>query len=349
MMPTALDLVEPASGDISAKATARVLALRPQARRFVFDAEASVHLGHFIRDCGDLIIANRRFAIPPFETVYLQCDIHTMIKAIGRQTSGNLFGGTPLDLLTGYLVHKGSVWPIAAGEPAPGKLRSGIGGFRYDLDTPVGSAAIFPGICLQDRGNEEWARMALLLGTTSHDMPDEETRLDIIHSIRITPNFELDWRKKSDLALRVFYGGMGDIRNLWAMLLLLNQTQRIRLEQVPWRAAIVKGRRKVYAAHSLVRLNLAPHETLRKVMLPSLRPLPRRRHAVRGHFMHIHLRQHCIHVWPALPEIDDNNTPRWTCQNCKGLRIWRRDHWRGTAAEGFVDTDYSVTHRMETP
>jgi hypothetical protein len=323
-----------------------VMALRPHARVFLFDDEASTHVGHFIADCGDLIIHNRQFALPPFETTYVQIKLHTMLTALGRRTSSDLesFKNTPPDEYVGYFIHGNKVWVLAGGAYETGQnLNVGIGAFGYDLDKPAGTGTIFPGVVLAPNDpDDEWARGALLLGSTIHELPDEDTRINIIRSIRVTPVFDIDWRRS--MCMNLLWAGMGDIRNMWAALLMLNQTQRVTTLVVPWRSGLLRGKRHVYMAFNKVKVNLAKTESIRKVFAPNLHPMPRRRHDVRGHFMHINLIKHCVHVWPAMPTVNHSGIPHWQCVNCGGQRIWRKAHERGHSGEGYVDKGYYVTH-----
>lgn len=313
----------------------RVKELRPRARRFIFDAEASTHLGHFIRDCGDLIVANRQFAIPPFETTYIQIDIDDMIKAINRRSSTEIYGDPDADRFVGYLIHKQHLYAVTSDDTGEAALSL----LSYDLDTPNNGGPIFDEPLHESDPNDEWPRAAVLLGTTINDIPDEADRLRLINSVRINVNAADIDRKHYRMMI---YATMGELRNVWAALLLLNQKKHVTAEPVPHRAGIWKGKRHVYASHSVVRIRLGAHETIRKAMLPTMH-IPRRRHEVMGHFAHWHLKDGCEHGWPPFPEIGDDGTPRWTCGRCGGLRVWRKYHLRGHGAEGFVTKSYNVT------
>jgi hypothetical protein len=339
-VPQCLDVIErhPELNDVTYP---RILELRPRAKRFIFDAEASRHLGHFIRDCGDLIIANQQFAVPPFETTYIQIELNETIGAIGKATTAQVYGDELVDSRGGYLMHKQWVYPIVTGEGARAGTWPSI--FYYERDAPVRPGPIFDKPLVDNDPNDEWARAALLLGTTIEAVPDEATRLDIVRSTRI--HLSTDKFKGAPQSVRdnLFYGAMGEFRYVWAALLLLNQKRAgVSFHDVPWQAALHKGKRKVFGAHSVVKIHLAPKETMRRMMRPSLHT-PRAAHDVKGHFAHWNLRDGCAHAWPALPEVHDDAIPRWHCQLCNGLRVWRRDYTTGDASVGFVTNDYSVT------
>lgn len=336
--PHVLDLVEPLR-DI--RASREIIALRPVAKRFVFDAEGSRHLGAFIRECGDLIVANRQFAIPPFETTYLQCELDETIAAIGRGSSVDRLGNREgRDTQVGYLIHKRRVYSMSA--DAQGRASPGV--FAYERDTPSGPGPIFEEPVQIGDSDDEWARLALLLGTTMDaDVFDEETRLDIIRSHRVTVAERARHISRMQRSQQV-QGSMGDIRNVWAMLLLINQKRSaVRLHDVPWQAALWKGRRRVYGAHSVVRINLTgPKQTMRQLMRPSLHA-PRSAHGVKGHFAHYHLRDGCAHPWPLMPEVSESGIARWRCPACSGWRTWKRDYTTGDGAVGYVTKEYRLT------
>lgn len=45
---------------------------KPKAQRFLLDIDASIKLGEFLRECGDLVMDNLEFARPPYEHTYIE-------------------------------------------------------------------------------------------------------------------------------------------------------------------------------------------------------------------------------------------------------------------------------------
>lgn len=335
-----IDTVESLFGNHRYKRTAEfVHSMRHQARRFIFDEHASLHVGHFIRDCGDLILLNRQFAIPPFETTYLELEIRKVHEGVGKGTSDRIWGPQTSDTKIAFLTHRDAVYVMAASEKTPnGTLAT----WSYHLNGQYSCGPIFPDEPLNlDDPFDHWLRAALLLGTTIHDLPDEETRSAIIHNTRIVCNFDEPLTKPHRWNLLI--SAFGEIRTLWAALLLLNQQHNVETVHVPWKSGILRGKRHVYAAHRMVKIDL--HEKpIRRVFGPSMVHTPRRRHEVKGHFMHWDCVAHCVHQWPMMPEIEPgHDRPRWQCMKCGGWRTWRKDHIRGHGAVGFVTKDYRVT------
>jgi hypothetical protein len=354
----ALDLLAPVGAH--SKDLDHVLKLRPIARRFVFDREASTHLGHFIRDCGALIINNRQFAIPPFPVTYIQVELDEMIAAIGKGSTADTMGKEGRDTQVGYMVEGRRVWPMAMSARS-----AGLGLFRYEMDTPAGVGPIFDEPVQLGDKDDEWARAVLLLGTTVHDLPDEDTRLDIVRSNRIrldsrfearatmrtVPGVEGDVRVRlTDETPRIsrmqkrmnVTAAAGDLRIVWAALLLINQKRgNIAFRDVPWQASIYKGKRKVFGAHSVVTIHLSPKQTIAGAMRPGLH-VPKAAHEVKGHFAHFNLKDGCVHEWPSMPDISDDGIARWHCLHCGGRRTWKKAYATGDARVGFTTKEYEV-------
>jgi hypothetical protein len=90
-----------------------------------------------------------------------------------------------------------------------------------------------------------------------------------------------------------------------------------------------------------VTIRLAPKQTMRQLMLRSLR-VPHAAHTVKGHFAHFNQRDGCEHAWPTMPNVGDDNVPRWHCTCCSGLRVWKNDYHTSNGTVGFTTTEYAV-------
>lgn len=344
-LPHIIDLIDYDQAVHSEKVYKAITAIRPRARRFIFDEASSRYAGKFIGTCGDLLIANRQFALPPYETTYIQCDADALVRAIGRKNSHDFLKYDDRDIAIGYLIDRNTIYSVSQDSRA-----SSTGLFTYTLNTPAGPGPIFDRPIMENDPWDEWSRLGLLLGTTVEDIAEDEVRLDIARGVHIRYNYSMEHIKqiaKDDYDLRrrylrMVYSAAGDVRNVWALLLLLNQKRHVATESVPWKATLLKGKRFVYAAHNIVRIHLEPQETVRHAFSPTLH-IPRRRHDVMAHFAHYHLGKDCIHEWPLIPEVDEAGVPRWECGRCKGLRVRKKAHERGHGGVGHVTKDYAVT------
>lgn len=324
--------------------------LRPVARRFIFDDEAATYIGHFIRDCPDLLVANRQFALPPYETTYLQFNLDVVLEAIGHP---KLSGDEDRDIDVGYLVHRDRVYSLARGLRGGG----GISMFSYRMGTsskwcsgclrfhdPIFDLSVHEG----DLG-DTYIRAGLLLGSTWSKLTDDEWH-GFCQSVEVVPTVQRTYPAvvgKSDAEKREKYKRLiacsaGDYRTFVTALLLLNQQQHVTLQHVPHGSGIVAGKRRVFHRHQTVRIHLRQHDTVRKVFARTMH-VPRRAHDVRAFFRHLSLGAECIHDWPQLPEVTDDGIPRWTCTKCGGRRVRVKAHMRGTAKEGIVTKRYEVT------
>lgn len=305
-------------------AAGKIAAIVPRARRFVFDQDASLFLGRFVRECGDLIICNRQFAIPPFPTTYVEMDLRAMLTGKGAASMIDAAS----DFRVGYLIDGQRIYGVA--ESAMG---AGIMPFVYEMgtDAPQPSLSMMHARSIE---RQEWLKLAALLGSSVEHL-DGASREDIL--ARNTVRFLYDMGDDGNLFERIVQGSAGDLRNVWAMLLLLNQPGKVTMEAVPASRGIYRGKLRTYAAHNVVRIDIGRHRSIRRALTFEHRSSPRR-HEVRGHFVHYHLMEGCEHVWPHLPDHEG----RWRCSRCDGMRVWRKDFLRGDAGKGFVTKTYDV-------
>lgn len=306
------------------KAVQPVAAAAPRARRFVFDKEASIFLGRFIRTCGDLIIANRQFAIPPFETVYIEFDMKAMM----------LEGNSPPDLedqdtRVGYLIEGRTVYCVAATD----RMKDvGLTPFVYEMDTDEAQ----PDLSMmheQSIEGQELLKLSLMLGSGIENL-DEKSRVEILARNVVRFMYPIT---NDGMFGKLVQGSAGDLRNVWAILLLLNQPANVTFDPVPARRGIFSGKLRTYAAHNIVRIDIGRHRSIRRALAFESRSSPRR-HEVRGHFAHYHLTDGCQHEWQTMPD----EKGRWLCGRCDGYRVWRKNFLRGDAGKGFVTKSYEI-------
>lgn len=134
---------------------------------------------------------------------------------------------------------------------------------------------------------------------------------------------------------------------LWTSLffLILNKPKHLITETKPRISVKRRGKRVVYSAHTVVKLNLLDGGKALKRAVYSGARAAARRHAVRGHFVHYHTGLGCSHDWQRLKDTETGlYVDRWTCPNCGGLRVWRKSFHRGDATVGFTHKDrYAVS------
>ena len=198
-------------------------------------------------------------------------------------------------------------------------------------------------------------------GTTTLDIDDASLRsLRAHHRLDLLPidkNRFIVPKRLTDL----LYGGAGELRNIIAMLLMLNRPTITQYRNTtPASRGWLKGKIIPYFSHTTVTISLDAVATLRLIGTPAGEAVPRRAHEVRGHFCHdevarnflriagcLHEWQRCHDDWTPWPDGPHDPIPlrlnHWACKTCAGKRWWRPKHMRGDATRGFVVKDYAVT------
>jgi hypothetical protein len=307
------------------------------AHRFILGDEASFAVGRWIGACGDLLLDNLQFAKPPFEKTYIELSIVELNDGIGAPTAGPR---DQSDDRIGFLIDGDRVRTVVSGPSYP---TVGMGVWTYRLNTP--DAGRFMDGPVE---REEWLRTTLLLGSTTGALKDEAqlaaiTRGTVIRST--APPKIMEERIKGPKgqvwtrAVEFVRCAAGEMRTLWAVLLLINQHRhRLGFANMPREVAITPRGRRVFAAHTLVSVPLHAPEATRRFYYPSLRASPIG-HEVRGCWVHLHLRPGCTHEWPTIP--DEHN--HFVCARCQGFRTWRKPHVRGHTEIGINLHTYEVT------
>ena len=322
------------------------------AGRFILTNEASANLGAIVKKTQDLMLQQHQFAIQPvLPATYLELNIRKFHEALGAPTTGSLscFGTLP-DERVGYLLVDNLILGYSSDQtggaaPTPWAIRKIDGPLAHGYVhvtlpiafSPMGYSAeelaANPAGIIQE--TMEWNRLAMLLGSSLHHMPDEETRQAYLNQWAIEPvYYGLDYRDP-----KLLLCGAGELRTVHAMLLALNQPQLIQLTSVARAVGLSRGKRLVYAGHSVVNIELGKRKQYRRLFVGGTHASPRR-HRVRGHFAHYNVIKGCIHEWPAVP--DYLVPPRWFCRKCNTLRVWRKSYARGDASKGFVTNEYKV-------
>lgn len=159
---------------------------------------------------------------------------------------------------------------------------------------------------------------------------------------------------KDDLH-RLFSGSVGDCRNLYALLLILNRPAIIQHRRtLPHYRAFLRNRLVPFMSHTEVEISLDAPRILQLTQSSADRAdIRHRRHEVAGHYCHDKTARDyqrlagCIHDWRASTASSDQDSigpTRWNCVVCGGKRWWRRSHERGDASIGYVvKRSYNVT------
>lgn len=308
------------------------------ARRFILGDEASFQVGRWIDACEDILLDNLQFAKPPFERCYVEMSVGELHRGLGRPISGPQ---ETADDRLGFLIIGNHVRVVVSG---PVEKGAQMGAWDYWLNTPDDDPVIVQG----HNDRNEWTRLKLILGSTMHALKDEHQRLAICYGTRVRtyiPDFMREVREWDPTnstiqtkMLNVVAGSAGELRNLWAVLLLINQHRRhLSFQDMPRQVALTP-RRRVYQAHTLVTLPIHPPEAVRRTYYPNTRASPVG-HEVRGHWVRFHLEPGCVHEWPMIP--DDHG--HFVCERCRGWRTWKKAYHRGNAVAGYDVHTYEVT------
>lgn len=322
--------------------------LSPSAGRFILTDDASYKLGSIVKNTADLMLKNHQFAIPPIlPATYLELNLRLFHQGLGAPTTGYKYGFTaPPDERVGYLVTEDRIIGFTSdifGEsaPTPFSLKKVDASYRH----PITAVAFSP----QGYGPEEletklpqiiketmeWNRLAILLGSSLIEMPDEQTRQAYLDNWAIIDNYPgIDYSDP-----KYYMSGAGELRTAQAIMLVLNQPSVINLTGVGRSVGLLKGKRTVYASHSVVNISLGERKQYRRLFLGGTHASPRR-HRVRGHFVHYRCQPGCVHEWPLFPDRVD--PPSWGCRICGGLRVWKKKFMRGDAGKGFTTNEYDV-------
>lgn len=126
-----------------------------------------------------------------------------------------------------------------------------------------------------------------------------------------------------------------------ATILLLHQPKGVTVSAKPATSKIARGKRRAYAAHSTITIDVSYRDALRRVVANGHRG-PVRAHEVRGHWQNWYKVAGCSHDWGSVP-VEPDAPERYRCRQCGQLRVWRRHYHKGDAQIGYATHDYLVT------
>lgn len=324
---------------------------RPGTHRYLFNSDACEKIGELLRDCYDLVIANNEFARPPYENIYLEMLDHRRLFATWKNERSALTDMTA-DMRVGYLINKNFLLTLAEGQAENQTIDHTISMFSIGMNKPQSAsleifgpdrelqqiikAAYLTGGKRPDRRNNSPSWDEMQFQVPLHTVKEFSALYDLrptLNTTRIAQMVNADrWR---DMA----FMGSGDLMVALAALLLLNQkTDKVTYESVGNTSGLVKGKRVVYKAHTVVNIRLEPKQSVRTLLTAAERSSPVR-HEVQGHWVHHGTRVRCEHLWEPL----DVSHNRYCCAYCGLKRTWRKEHYRGTAEKGINTKHYNVT------
>jgi hypothetical protein len=326
--------------------------VRHQARRYVFTPTASEILGDFAMGSGDLVVAHRQFALPPYPVTYVELNAYNFFSYARKMNIvlANDTSGTATDHTLGYLTvgrPNGNFFVYVFAGGAKGRQDHDFDGrlLPHKIVSPIyydiGMARDFPRFALD--GNQQ-QMLAILLGTTALTEDAQEAASAILSqaaaNLAVTKEFGDRINSGGQTSMmKLLQGSAGDVRNIWAALLWLGQPSRIIIKEMPAERRVTGGKLVAYAKHNVVDIDLGRHRVIRRAYLQDAPRTPPRRHEVSGYWQHYGgLATGCTHSWPLMPDIDG----KWHCQNCGRVRFRVNDYMRGDASRGFVTKDYRV-------
>lgn len=368
-IPTLADVVISVPGRINLYESKAVDAIRGRvrsARRFVFDDAAVRRYAEVVREVPDLLCREQQFARAPYDLTWVEFNFNTFWELVNG-TSADFGAASRM----GFLVDHGTVYTFtdnisfgAIDHPERGKLSTGptFMPFVYDLHRPWSfeEELAFAQQCDTSRGMLD----IFTWGSSVSRLPQEVWKsLRAQHTIRTLPIHPRHVSDRAEILGRIFNECGGDLRNIVAILLLMNRpslTTYVR-EEPHWRG-FIKGKLRPYMAHNVVTIHADPVPTIKKIGTLYGDAVEKRRHEVRGAYSHNEkyrqgTRAGCIHEWTEHPDYVDEalsddrwhtnafgkiEFDNWLCTRCGGHRWWRDTYESGSAEVGYVTKQYEV-------
>ena len=332
------DLDSGASGAFLSRRTRDMLrAELIEAKRFVLDAQASRWCGEMIAAVPEAIVHGQEFAIPPFPLTYIEIDAVPFWEGMNYPEPET---ANTMDKRLGLLYAGPSVYTCVT----DATNRAAVMPIKYTLNVPMThdeemNLAYSMGVSRAQLDVFMW-------GHYYNQVPKEMQRaFRANHGAHIIDKVKGVWdneESRQRLGASLYMNCMGDLRNVIALLLFLNQTRDVQyVDEVPHARGMLRNRAGTMLRHSVVRLRLNPVPRLIKRFAQLRSAHTRREHDVRGHLCH-NKRSHngwCSHQW------EEHGVHRWHCivPGCGAMRWWRSAHRRGKAKIGTVVASYEVT------
>jgi hypothetical protein len=326
------------------------------AAKFIFDEAATRRVANVVRDIPELLVRESAFARAPFELTWLEFPHWVYWDALGNPRGHR---SDTADHTVGYLIDHGTVTVVTGGTISQPHLGPSVGILQYQLNTEWPQEAMDAFAAIGGTGVTLDRIDQCLWGSTYHRL-DLETRDRLRHRnvVSVIPGLlhTRDADKHRATLHRTFALGAGELRNIIAMLLIMNRPKIARMTGVPGGHGIYRGKSMTYNKHTSVTIDLDPIPELRSTATPAGAGALRRRHPVRGHYCHnadareYHRIAGCIHdwivadeEWHPMPDVEISDSNHWLCGTCGGKRWWKSDHERGDETLGIIThDDYNI-------
>lgn len=318
-----------------------------EAKRFVLDEAASRFVAEMIRDHPRIIADAQDFAIPPFKKVWIELPFDPFFYTINADGEKD----DTRDLRIGYLIIGNEVY---GGVHAMdhGQFHGSWMPTKYRLWKPMTDAEerkMMETFHVSRAGLDKvyWGSVYTKLITESDQAGVRALRAN--HGMELLLDPSLLEEEYKEAVHGIFNEISGDLRNIIALLLFLNRTRDIqRVDDVPFKQAMIGGKAGVLLKHSVITISVNPEPRIKKMVAGH--SVWRRLHDVKGHFCHDEkARAGCLHgaESPDLKDFGDfwieYEPLRWKCERCGGKRWWRHEHKRGHEEKGLVTSEYKVT------
>lgn len=319
-------------GVVSRKETFRLNAILKSAPKFVLSATATTRIAEALAAYPEQVVDNGEFALPPFETCWIEYPNHAMAEPLGFTMSPRA------DVRTGFLFHNGEVY-VSAMNP--------------EMAHPEWTPVIYRLNCnpLQGRLVEEMKRIGgtreeldlFYWGKSMGGVVNDHYRMGLRaqHGFRAMHGVELPpgaWR-----------GLASDVPVILAILLTLNtpSKQIIQYAEQPKRSRQTHRGKVALHAHRIVTIDMDKAPSVRILSMETEHSREKRHigwHEVRGHFVHdkryreVERDHSCDHGGQGGDWWCEHAPGKWECLNCGAKRTWR------TYPNGRGDRDKPVTH-----
>lgn len=305
-----------------------------EAKRFVLDVPAASKFGEIVRDYPQTAVEGVEFAKSPFPLMYVEWPTTEYWRIVNGLDMAEdaadrmafLYNGSSLFVLCAFKDEtKPALMPLM---------------YRLNTDWPFAAQQKFA----QDLNRSRLYLDQLFWGTSYGKVdPDMRKALRQQHSIESIVETRTD-ESKAEL-VRMIEDQAGDLRAAILMLLYLNSTSSIRVdEEIPAKQGMINHKTGVYLKHSVIKLNMSKVDREIKRTFGH-QSVWRREHDVRGHWCHDKIAKKAqarghVHEWWQIPR---GRSEQWFCPKCTGLKWWQPDHRRGHKEKGVVVQEYEVT------
>lgn len=322
--------------------------LRPQIKRFIFDADASHKIGRFSVNQTALVCQYGIDITPPLPNTYIEIDQHACITGAGNNP------GPDASPRLGFLfVEKDKAIYTLAGDDTDAYFEPFImrkGGPRLDKNIDYDDISLNPKVSRKDYDIIKYILMIGQTGEADNLWPYSKPFIDT-YELELTNN-EIHPKLLGDMTVE----GVGVFKRAVTALMLLSERIGPKYQHVTASRQFLGSRLTAIPAHSIVTIDL-DDDRIRNIyhgFSPAM--TSRALHDVAEHWVTYDLSSQCRHQWQTLrseklEEIDiekfGNIRPRQICMLCGGRRTKRRVHERGDRSKPKIVKTYKIKASKE--